>query len=599
MCSDQLANAFVARMKKSGELYGNLSYQELYFLDYDRQPVDIIKFVESDYYFGRHTSKLSVVWKDVLSEVFAPDSQISTLILTGPIGNGKTTVATIAMGYTIYQLTCLKDPANFYELLPGSRIMLGCFNITLKKSDVGYDMLKGWIDGSPYFQKDCKRKKRPDEPIEFPSKNVRYDVGSLAEHALGENMFGFMMDEANFFKKAQDPNEKSRAHKLFNNARTRLVQRFQMHGRIPGIIVLISSKQRESSFLEEQLELIRGDADYAKTVKIASPSVWQVRPDRFSGDMFRVAIGDHRRPSRILEEDEIELDQRVTEMPVEYLVQTRDDIDRSLMDLAGIATTGSFKFFRNVPAMHECVDKNRWHPFGSDELSNISMDVKGTGPKSGANIIDQFDVRRMCSIVNSRWVPLLNTSAPRVAHIDLGLTHDCAGLAVGHVGFDENNMYKVVIDFMIRIRAKQGQEIDLGKIVDFFVDLRKHGYRFEMISFDQFQSRLAIQQLTKHGFRSGLLSIKLEPYELMRKLMLESRISYYKYLPLITEATALREGDFGKRPNHPEGGSDDVCDAVAGVVHHCSGLQEPKKENRHLRGAFGTAPLLVVGDHMV
>jgi len=115
----------------------------------------------------------------------------------------------------------------------------------------------------------------------------------------------------------------------------------------------------------------------------------------------------------------------------------------------------------------------------------------------------------------------------------------------------------------------------------------------------QFQSRFAIQQLTKYGFTSGLLSIKLEPYELMRKLMLEHRISYYKYLPLITEATALREGDAGKRPNHPEGGSDDVCDAVAGVVHHCAGLQEPREEGRHLRGAYGSAPLLVVGDQMI
>ncbi len=576
------------------------AYLEIRGLDYERMPIDIIRFIEDDYYFGKHTRELSPIWKHELYEVFARTSQISTLILTGPIGNGKTTVATIAMGYTIYQLSCLRDPARFYGLLPGSRIVLGCFNITLKKSDVGYDMLKGWIDDSEYFKENCKRRKRPDEPMEFPSKNIRYDIGSLSEHALGENMFGFMMDEANFFKKSTDPNEKSRAHKLFNSARTRLVTRFQMQGRIPGIIILISSKKKESDFLEAQLDLVRDDPDYARTVRVAAPPIWKVKPERFTGKVFRVAVGDHKKESSILEEEELAPGQRIVEMPVEYLIQAREDLETALMDLAGVAVVGTFKFFRNPRTIHECVDTSRWHPFGSVELSDISMDMKGEGPKEGGKIIDRFDVRRMCNIRSSKWYPIVDPSAPRVAHVDLGLTKDCAGIAVGHVGYNELARYVVIIDFMIRIRPTRGQEIDLMQIVDFFVDLKKHGYLFEIVTFDDYQSRLAMQQLVKSGIKSTRLSIQLEPYEMVRKLIYESRMSYYSYEPFMQEALELKDGETGKRPNHPENGSDDVCDAVAGVVHHCSGLQEPKKQGKPLRGDRSGLPLLTIGDvHIV
>src|SRR5687768_5122173 len=45
-------------------------------------------------------------------------------MVTGGIGIGKTTFAAIALPYMAHWILCLKDPQDYFELLPGSRIAL-------------------------------------------------------------------------------------------------------------------------------------------------------------------------------------------------------------------------------------------------------------------------------------------------------------------------------------------------------------------------------------------------------------------------------------------------------------------------------------------
>ena len=66
------------------------TYKRLIIHDYDSTPVSIREFIESDTYIGRYCNadkgeKIWERWKEELSKVFAPESFISTLIITGAI----------------------------------------------------------------------------------------------------------------------------------------------------------------------------------------------------------------------------------------------------------------------------------------------------------------------------------------------------------------------------------------------------------------------------------------------------------------------------------------------------------------------------------
>jgi len=564
--------------KEKSELGHSPTEDTLWAIDYERKPVSIRQFIEDEEYLGSMTKDLHEKWKQELDIIFAPNSTITTLILTGAIGTGKTTVATIAMVYSLYKLSCLRNIHEFYGLMGGKKIIFGCYNITLKKADVGYDLFKQYVDGSPYFRKYCPRKKRPDEPIFFPKKMIQYEVGSLAEHALGDDMLAFMLDEANFYKKTPDPSLKSRAHQLYIGAKTRLISRFmQQKGVIPGLVILISSRTHQSAFIEEQLQKVETDPEEKRTTRVVSFPLWDVKPKKlYSGKTFQVAVGDENTESWILEEDEIAPDFKVVSVPVEFLPAFRQDINGSLMNFAGVAIAGAHSFITYRPSISQCVDPKRKHPFDTEEIYDVSFNPRTT-PGSAITIGKHFKHQMVCRISSGVWRPRVNPGIKRYAHIDLGLTNDAAGVVIGHPYWPNAVKYAIYIDIALRVKARPGCEIDLEEICNFFHHLRKYGYHIEAITFDKFESRMAIQQLVKSGFKSWQMSISLDHYDVTRKMLFENRISYYNYPVLLDELRELKaDMDPTKRPNHPPGGHDDVADGLAGVVGHCTGVVKGK-----------------------
>src|SRR6059058_4645993 len=66
--------------------------------------------------------------KDALIKIFGKTmrgdkiSKAERAMITGAIGIGKTTLASIALPYMVHWVLCLNNPQKFYNLLPGSRI---------------------------------------------------------------------------------------------------------------------------------------------------------------------------------------------------------------------------------------------------------------------------------------------------------------------------------------------------------------------------------------------------------------------------------------------------------------------------------------------
>ena len=73
----------------------------------------------------------------------------NTLIFTGAIGLGKSTIAVICLLYLLYRLLCLKDPYLFYGLQPIDKITVSFLNITIENAKgVGGDKLNQMIMSS-------------------------------------------------------------------------------------------------------------------------------------------------------------------------------------------------------------------------------------------------------------------------------------------------------------------------------------------------------------------------------------------------------------------------------------------------------------------
>jgi hypothetical protein len=563
----------------------------LWEVDYVRKPPTIEEFIEDDYYFGRAASFLHPRWKEDLWEVFAPGSPIFEWIMTGAIGIGKTTVADVGLGYKACVLSCLRDPSRYYGLLPDEKITFGIYSKTLTQAaDAGFYKLRGYIDNSTYFREHFPRDTKKDSKIDFEpntGKKLVINQGSRSGHALGLDLFAFLMDEANFMDEKQDKDSGKtvgQAYELYNATYTRLQSRFGRPGGVlPGMVFLVSSRNAQTSFLEEHLKTVTS-GDHSQHTFVSDYALWETKPShRYTFPGFRVEVGDRHAASRILDKGErVRKGARVVEIPLELRKMFDEDIDQALRDTAGVATFNVSPLIRDRSSVYDAVHEGMKHPFARQEvICDIADDVL---------IEEHLLVRQLTRVVSSKNVPRLNPKCPRFIHVDIGLTNDALGIAMGHVAGTVRtertnaegllstvvNPY-IIMDFMLRVRAPAGGEVDLSKIRAFILFLKRI-FPLAKVTFDQFQSSDSIQILKKRNIDAGHQSVdrKEDAYLSLRSAHFDRRISMYEYEPYIDEVLDLeREIKPGNRQNkvdHPKKaskggkGSKDVSDAVAGVV---------------------------------
>ena len=546
---------------------------KLWSADYERRPVPVRQFVEDPFYLGDIVGNLAPVWKDALDEVFAPDSRIVVWLITGAIGAAKSTVAVVAHLYKVYCLSCLRSPAEFLGLFRESEIVFGLFSVTLKKSrSTDLRTMRTYVDSSPYFRKYLPRKPRTADALVFPSKNIRIELGSLERHALSSNLLGLFLDEANFFRHKVDKDSITMAHRIYEAARKRLVSRFLQGDILPGLITVVSSSNTVSDFTEEIEEKARVIPEFKETTKITRVSLWDAHPERSWGEeKIRVVVGDSRLESRVLEPDEIPpRGARIIEVPANLQLEFLLEPDQALRDLAGIPTVASSAFFPRLADITACVDHTRAHPFTVVEAP--------VGLKQGARLRELLIRPAVCKIVESRFQPLLDPGAQRFIHIDLAVNDCAAGFCMGHPIRLRDGRLGVCLDMILRIVAPSGDEINFEAITDLVCYLRDLGYPIARITFDQFQSRMPMQILRTAGFNAERLSIKLAHYNALKDSILNKRLQFYRYKPLIEELRGLRRP--ADKNDRPEGEPDDVADAVAGVVAQCLGVSGVRRSHK-------------------
>jgi hypothetical protein len=555
-------------------------------LDYVEDPKPFDEWLYDEYYSGDLHHELWKSWQSELDKVCTLSNKVTEWYVTGCIGGGKTFASLVAQLYRgPYICSCLRCPQLFFGIAKDSEIVFGLFNaIKDNAARVDFAQLRRFVQASRWFATKCPATvTQSDCIIEWKSKTMMLKIGSSEMHALGANLFSYLIDEVNFMKtpECRDENE-HQAYKIYHHTVRRMKSRFQQFGVCPGLACVVSSRASTSSFLEVLMEKNKG----MPGTHVTDFSQWEAKPrNTFSEHIFRVAVGNKYRKSEVLDvvltggtpdtkvwrvdptqAKEGPPGQAMLHVPVDFYFDFLRDIDGSLRDIGGVPTLAVNPLIQRTESVWECIDPKRRHPFLKEEHT-LSLD----DPES--SLVNCVNWREIGKIVQGTWQPKHFPGLPRFAHVDLGLTGDCAAIAVGCC-YDaysltktdlltgqptEDFMPKVWVDFMIRIRPVKGEQIDLGKITTFLINLRNYGFWLQRVTFDGFASHTSIQTILKANIlplrtmmrrKAGDEVVKIDSYVLsvdkddkaycsLRDLLFQGAISYYHYQPFIDEVLAL------------------------------------------------------------
>lgn len=563
--------------------------------EFEERPATLREFLGRDYL--NIDSKVRDAVKDVIADIMGEEvsaekpTKYEKAIFSGGIGTGKTTLASIVLTYVTHWCLCLWDPQEFFGLLPGSRIAFMEMSTSEGQAkEVVFGDIKARVQNSPWFKKYPPDKAFKNQ-IRFP-KDVWIIPGDSTETTFeGYNILGGILDEADSHKLTKF---KDYAQIGFDTIYNRMSSRFGDR----GFVLIIGQMKSASGFAARKFhEFEQDETSYAKRL-----TIWESRgPEHYRCHK----VGPHKTHTSLADGevcDQIHtffydtnrkhivpsgIVDRITnsfliEVPELYRSQFETNPEKALKDLAGIPPIVGDPFISLTHKIHEARDE--W--------------VARYGAESPVRIDRRIEP----------WFTARDT-IKRVAHIDLGYAEggDAAAIAMGHVpemiDLDGERKPFIVIDFLMRFTAPQGGEIMLSDIRQTIYALRdSRNFKLQMITMDGFQSADSVQQFHKRRFGCEYLSMdrQIGPYHDLREAIYENRIAFPPYVVLgqiddrreefevaIKELTELV--DTGTKIDHPQRGTKDIADAMAGVVftlmgdrryHHRSSAPSDYTNNR-------------------
>lgn len=568
-----------------------------------REPVDIDTWLSEEYYSGPDAINLYPYWKNVIKEVIGSPELINEVILSGAIGTGKSTCANYLLMRKIYELSCYFPIQALYNLMSTKKIVGAYFNINKEvASQTGYGQLKTMIDSTPYFQKIFKRDEKINSIISWPKEGLYIKFASSSSDVLGMDLIMSILDEANFFHgdgvKGNSINDiVSKAQALYMDVRARGKSRFIVNNVDYTFNVLVSSSLYDSSFTAGRIKESLGD----RHIKVYEPKLWEVKGSNYSKEKFLVFSGnelieplicnsvadvnlirDHYKLDKSEAETPLEaikdivdyeIHKRFIEVPMDFRKEFNNNIIKALQDIAGVSIGATGKLFSNRESYANALTEEE-SPFIQEQI------IVSTG--SSIRVQDYF---------RSDWKPK-DTSKVRFIHFDQSTTGDSYGIAccyIDNIVYDEMGIPDMTlgVDFMIRVNPpKPPNQIDLAAIRTLVPWLEKNkGIRFETISYDQFQSSEAIQDLRKSGYNVVLTSVEQDtPYLNLCELYYKGRIHHYRNMWYEKELFGLVWLRALHKVDHPpkkDGGTKDLSDALCGAINNAlksSGIEEVQRE---------------------
>jgi len=503
--------------------------------------------------------------KDFIN-IHSPDSVISEVVLTGSIGWGKSFFMQLGVLWQLYYLACLKYPQRYYRLAPSTPIGIIIISVTERQGKKNiFATVKDMIRMIPFFQENFMfDEKKATDSLIFPNKIELFPASSSHSSNIGLHLFSGAMDEANFFKKIKNSKRSENGTGLFDEAKTlyrslrrRLDSRFLKRGRRPGILYLGSSRVYPNDFTTEHIDELESAMRKTgnKSAHIMDYNQWKVNRDAYSKQEFRVEIGELNRRSRILNEFEKPKGKVVINVPMDFYDAFERDIENAIRDIAGLGVHAIQPFIGNKDKIMEMFDEGL--------QSIFSVEQATLSPKSEF-LVREF-IRKTCT----------NPDVPRYSGMDIGITKDRFGFAVGYIeGYadmkrelfnDETQkmesyterLPKIVVELLLEIvPEKEFGEVEIARVRYLIFQLIKKLYRVRRASCDGFQSKDMQQQMKRNGINMVYVSMDRtpEPYETFRTALYEGRIRSVYHPKLEIELNELERDYSRNKIDHPPTG---------------------------------------------
>lgn len=530
---------------------------------FKERPASIIEFLGPDYLNIESGTRDGV--KECLVGIFGDKPNVYNLanvqraMFTGGIGIGKTTFASIALPYMVHWCLCLKDPQKYFGLLPGSRIAFMQMSTSEKQAK---EVLFGdifarikhsnWFKGYPFDPKFTSQ-------IRFPM-DIWIVPGDSRETSFeGYNILGGIIDEIDSHLVTE---KKDYAESGYDTIHARITSRFLDR----GLLILIGQMKKSTGFASKKYEeFVKDGMDggcFAKKLSIWESLGWE----RFTDDKgVRKSFWFDPRRKVVIPNIQVGFidPETLLEIPNVYKKDFENNPEKALRDHAGIPPLVGDAFISMADRVESARD--RWHA-----RYDIGESPVGTN-LSKPNFKDWF---------------MAPDTLKRVVHIDIAYSAqgDALGLAMGHIRevteIDGEMKPVIVFDCLVRMRPLPGTQIQLADVRQIVYHLKNdRGYRIKKVTLDGFQSTDTLQQLAKKKFQTQYISVDKDilPYHDLREAIYEERVEFPRFMSLkkhgdiepveiaVNELLHLIEKENGKI-DHPEGGSKDVSDAMAGVV---------------------------------
>jgi hypothetical protein len=555
---------------------------------YDEIPVDTEYFFSNRNYLGRAGADLYPKLMDDLIRLF--EGNYTEAVLSGAIGWGKSYLTQLIICRILYEVSCLKNPQWAYGLAENSTLFFPNISITETQAKrVIFGGIKEALRVSPYF--------REQFPFEMYSAEMKFPKNILLaaiamSGALGMDVFSAAMDETNFMEVVESSRQArgkkyDQAEVIYASLARRMKSRFLKRGKLPGMLVMISSVHYSSDFTDRK----KKEAKENPMIFVLDYPLWEPKPPgTYMDKKFWVGMGTTNQAPKVIEDEaEAEAERakkiEVLSIPLDFLPDFKRDIEGSLREIAGKSKLLIDRFITQIEKIFQLADIERKHPFTLNETTLIDS----------GRFIREFLAQQVTGLNDKLiWQPLVNPKIKRFCHIDLAKTGDAAGFCVGHPygevqvmrRNEENIMYTEImpivwIDVMLRIIPPQGGEINFGNIRSLIYELQLMGFLFEKVTLDSYQSSDTIQILDGRGIEAEELSIdkSMDPYNEVKTALYEDRLMMYWHDIALEELKHLivtRSGSQIKVDHMPDK-SKDVADCVAGVVYNCVQLMRGPK----------------------
>lgn len=584
------------------------------------------------------------------------ESGVFELVIGGAIGGGKSTLVRMLNKRAIYILSRYADPHSsfFRRLIPTSPIVMLNLNVTKEKAKRAYfSEFAQSIRSTAYFRNEFAPQNNVLNELRFPKNVICGFSGASKTAAESENLYFLVLDEANLYedveksRKSDEGDRYDEAAVIHTAGLRRMESRF-MHpdtGEFPEgcMLITVCRETYKDSFVRRRMkeitdtkldkEIIRSNGTKRKAVAMCLEwSQWEYWPETDRGrEWFWISVPTPTEAGEVIEDENVmkefqrKIERRIREGIGEpgrlvqvpkaggrFVDSAKSKLEGFIREICGIPTEAINTFIRDKRditnsirspgmKMSDILGDTKYlesdstisadtcvHPFNYQTLDFSFGDV----------IIEESricveEVRELSGEEYIEKLPIMFPNEPRYIHIDVGLTGDAAGIAIGckagwnvvqrigESGFEDVIAPVTWMDLMARIVPPKGGKIKFAWLIGLVKKMIKCGYNFSNVTADGFQSAMLLEVFEdEYGIMAENLSVDktTDPYFTMRTQMQERRLFMYDYEPFIEEARVLEVVTSKKsidgtmrvteKVDHPPKKSKDVADGVAGVCWH-------------------------------